>query len=93
VTIHSQTNSISYSGQFWALAHYSRLIKRGARRFDSQSKAADLYHVGFVNPDGRQVVVLSNPGAARTCQLQLGNSVANIPLSANSVTSLSWTNA
>ncbi len=90
VTIHSQTNAVSYSGQYWALAHYSRFIKRGARRFDSQSKATELYHVGFADPAGRYVLVLSNPGAARTCQLQLAGRAASVPLTANSLTTLEW---
>src|SRR5262249_41447161 len=93
VTIHSQSQAISYSGQFWALAHYSRFIRRGARRFDSQSAAADLYHAGFANPDGRHVLVLSNPGAARTCEVRTSNLTARVALSKNSVTTMEWTGA
>ena len=90
VTIHSQTKQITRSGQYWAFAHYSRLVRRGARRFDSQSKAVDLYHVGLQNPDGQQVLVVSNAGAARTVQLQLGNTAAAVPLKAKSLTSFVW---
>jgi glucosylceramidase len=90
VTINSETKAISYSGQFWALAHYSRVIHRGARRFDSQSKAEDLYHAGFENPNGEKVVILTNPGAARTCELRLGDSVASVPLENDSVTTVAW---
>jgi glucosylceramidase len=93
LTIHSQSNEISYSGQFWALAHYSRFIRRGAHRFDSQSMAADLYHAGFANPDGRHILVLSNPGAARTCELRVGDLAAAVALNKNSVTTLEWTGA
>jgi glucosylceramidase len=93
VTVHSQTKAITYSGQFWALAHYSRFIRRGARRFDSQSKAADPNHVALVNPDGRHVLVLSNPGEARTCELRMGDRVAKLALSKNSVTTLEWNGA
>jgi glucosylceramidase len=93
VTVHSQSNVISYSGQYWALAHYARFIRRGARRFDSQSGAADLCHAGFANPDGRHVLVLSNPGAARTCAVRMGDQAANLALSKNSVTTLEWTGA
>ena len=35
VTIHSQTKEITRSGQFWAFAHFSRNVRRGARRFES----------------------------------------------------------
>ena len=90
VTINSQTKEITRSGQYWAFAHYSRFIRRGARRFDSQSTAVDLYHVGLENPDGQQMLVVSNAGAARTVQLQLGNMATSVPLKAKSLTTFAW---
>lgn len=90
VTIHSQTKEVTRSGQYWAFAHYSRVIRRGARRFDSQSAAVNLQHVGLVNPDGQQVLVVTNSDAARTIELGLGNMTASVPLKANSVTTLAW---
>jgi glucosylceramidase len=90
VTINSQSKEISQSGQFWAFAQYSRFIRRGARRIDSQG-APDLGHVGFRNPDGKLVLVLTNPGAARAVQVKAGQEIAAIQLSGNSVTTLEWT--
>jgi glucosylceramidase len=90
VTINSQTKEITRSGQYWAFAHYSRVIRRGARRFDSQSTAADLRHVALENPDGQQVLVVTNAGPARTIELRLANMAASVPLKANSVTTLAW---
>lgn len=90
VTINSQTREITRSGQYWAFAHYSRVIRRGARRFDSQSTLADLKHVALENPDGQQVLVVTNPGAARTIELRLANVMASVPLKATSVTTLAW---
>jgi glucosylceramidase len=90
VTIHSQTKEITRSGQYWAFAHFSRLVRRGARRFDSQSSALNLQHVALENPDGQRVLVLSNAGAARSIELQLANMAASIPLNADSVTTLAW---
>lgn len=90
VTIHSQTAEISRSGQFWALAHYSRVIRRGAHRFQSESAVADLQHVAFENSDGIQALILTNAGSARTIELKLASSSASIRLKANSVTTLAW---
>ncbi|MGA6984919.1 MAG: glycoside hydrolase family 30 beta sandwich domain-containing protein [Terriglobales bacterium] len=90
VTIDSQTREITRSGQYWALAHYSRVIRRGAHRFDSQSAAADLQHVALENPDGQRVLVVTNSGPARTIELRLANMAAPVPLKANSVTTLAW---
>jgi len=90
VTINSQTKEITRSGQFWAFAHYSRAIRRGARRFDSQSAASALHHVASENPDGRQVLVVTNEGAARTIDVRSANRSAQIALKPNSLTTLSW---
>ncbi len=90
VTIHSQTREITRSGQYWALAHFSRLIGRGARRFDSQGTLTDVDHVAFENPGGEQVMVLTNGGEARTVAVRSGKSESEIALEKNSVTTLRW---
>jgi glucosylceramidase len=90
VTIHSQTKEITRSGQYWGFAHFSRLVRRGARRFDSQSTSKDIQHVGMENTDGRRVLVLTNGGHARTVELLLANRTAQIPLKASSLTTLAW---
>ena len=90
VTLDSQTGSISRSGQYWAFAQYSRVVRRGARRFESQSTAAGLQHVALENPDGQQVLVVTNTGSARTVELQLASLMASVALKANSVTTLVW---
>jgi len=90
VTVDSTSKEISYSGQYWAFAHYSRFIRRGARRVDSQSQSPDVDHAAFENPDGKRVLVLTNTGAARDCTVKLGNKAATIPLSGKSVTTIQW---
>ncbi|MBZ5540015.1 MAG: twin-arginine translocation signal domain-containing protein [Acidobacteriia bacterium] len=90
LTINSTTKEISHSGQFWALAHYSRLARRGAHRFDSQSAAEDLSHAGFENPDGQCVLVLTNPGPTRNCEVRMGHWAAVVPLERDSVNTLAW---
>ncbi|HXY07498.1 MAG TPA: glycoside hydrolase family 30 beta sandwich domain-containing protein [Terriglobales bacterium] len=90
VTVDSETKEITRSGQYWALAHYSRVIRRGARRFDSQSGAVDLEHVALGNPDGQQVLVVTNRPEARSLRLKLGEMTASVRLKANSLTTLAW---
>jgi glucosylceramidase len=90
VTIHSQTKQITRSGQYWAFAHFSRLLRRGARRFDSWSSAPNLQHVALENPDGQQLVVLANAGSARSLELRLANMAASVQLKPDSVTTLAW---
>ncbi len=90
VTINSQTKEISRSGQYWAFAHFSRHVRRGARRFESGSNVSGLEQVAFENPDGSKVLVVTNSGDARTVHLQQGDKVAEIALLPKSVSTLSW---
>lgn len=90
VTINSQTKAITHSGQYWALAHYSRFIQRGAVRFHSESRAPGLTHAGFENPDRQRILVLTNSGGARTCELRIDEMAATVALAQNSVATLRW---
>jgi glucosylceramidase len=88
--INPRTQEIVRSGQYWALAHYSRTIRRGARRCESQSQAANLAHIAFQNTDGENVLVLTNPGAARTIEIVDGLQSASMRVEENSVSTLCW---
>jgi len=90
VTIHSETHEITRSGHFWAMNHFARSIRPGARRFDSQGGPPEVHHVASESLEGRMAIVLTNPGGARTLQLQLGGGVADVPLAADSLTTLIW---
>jgi glucosylceramidase len=90
VTIHSQTGEITRSGQYWAFAHFSRAIRRGARRFDSQSTLMGISHAAFANQDGTRVLVVTNSGPAQTATVQLGSMQAEIALGNNSLTTWVW---
>jgi glucosylceramidase len=90
VTVHSQTHEITRSGQYWAFAHFSRLIRRGAHRFDSQGILSDIDHVACENPNGQRVLVMTNAAAARPVVLQMGAMTAELTLPPASVTTLLW---
>jgi len=90
VTIHSETREITRSGQYWAFAHFSRHIRRGAKRIDSGGGTQGIEHVAFENPDGQKVLVIANSGDSKKANLKLGNKAAEVALSADSVTTLLW---
>jgi len=90
VTIHAKTLEITRSGHFWAMNHFSRSIRRGARRFDSQNGPSEVSHVAFEHPDGRRVLVMTNPGLARTVRVAVGNAVVDVALSADSLPTMTW---
>lgn len=91
--VNSETQEISYSGMFWALSHFSKVITRHATRIDSQSNAAGLTHCAFENPGGGLAVVITNAGPAKTCVLRVESQYARIEVPANSMLSLSTTPA
>jgi glucosylceramidase len=90
VIINPRTQEIIRSGQYWALAHFSRAMRRGARRVESYSEATNLGHVAVENPGGQKVLVLTNLGAARTVQVCQGLSSAAVSLEENSIATLVW---
>lgn len=90
LTIDSRSLEIVRSGMYWALAHYSRAIKRGARRIHSEGGAEGLSHVAFLNPDRSCAAVLTNAGVERTARLELAGRAAEVVLPPDSVTTLTW---
>jgi glucosylceramidase len=98
ITIDSKTLEVSRSGRFWALAHYTKHVRRGAKVFrtdgvsdnPAEASPSPVSHVGFRNPDGSYVVVLSNRGPEKRIQLVLGSSALSVELPADSVHTLQW---
>jgi glucosylceramidase len=91
VTVHSQTNEVTRSGQYWAFAHYSRAMRRDAVVIPSRGTVADVEHVAVRNPDGGQVMILTNSAAApQAVEVQLGEQAADVTLPGDSLVTLSW---
>lgn len=90
ITIDSRTKEITRSGQYWALAHYSRGARCGALRVESAGEIEGVSHVAFANPDGSKVVIVTNAGPDRQVSLRIPGREAQITLPENSITNLNW---
>jgi glucosylceramidase len=90
VTVDSRSKAVTRSGQYWAFAHYSRMIQRGAKVFSSEGGTKGVAHVGVENPDGARVVVLANSGTDRGVQLRLAGRAVTIQMPRDSVFTLAW---
>ena len=91
VTIHSETQKIIRCGQYWAFAHYSKVIQRGARVIASTGTMPYLDHVALANPDGTYVLVLTNRSGLPMqvpCQFEKAELMVTLP--ANCVVTLLW---
>jgi glucosylceramidase len=90
VTIHSKTNQLSRSGQYWAFAHYARAARPGAMRIHSTGDIDGVSHVAFANPDGGNALVLTNRGSEKQILVRLAGSEAPVNLPGSSICNLTW---
>ena len=90
VTLDSKTRKLTRSGQYWAFAHYSKLVRRGARVIASKAAGTGIDHVAFANPDGSYVLVLTNSGGEREAECRFKGQSLPLRLARNSVLTLKW---
>ena len=96
ITVENGTHKVTRSGQYWALAHYSKHVRRGAKVFRTdgvgggEGKPGAVTHTGFRNPDGSCVVVVANRGPEKRVQLVLGGQALEFDMAADSVHTLEW---
>jgi glucosylceramidase len=97
ITIENETHTVKRSGQYWAMSHCSKHVRRGARVFategiagNSDHGAALVSHIGFRNPDGTFVVVLANQGPGMRIQLVLNSDSLDVELPADSIKTIEW---
>jgi glucosylceramidase len=90
VTRNSKTHEITRSGMYWAFAHYSKTIQRGARVIASHGELPGLEHVALLNPDGSHVAVIGNEGSARRVSLSCAGKTLDLSVPADSTLTLVW---
>jgi O-glycosyl hydrolase len=54
------------------------------------AKSAAVSYSGFINPDGKHVLVVANKGAQQQVQLVMGGNAVELDLPADSVHTLEW---
>jgi glucosylceramidase len=92
VTLDSKSHQLSYSGNYYAFAHYSKLIQRGAHIFASSGEVPGVNHVAAENADGSRVLVVTNNNSSleQRVQCTLASRALNLVLPPDSITSLVW---
>ncbi len=60
VKVDQRTKELTYTLDYYALAHFSKHIRPGAKRIDSTSHADSVRSVAFRNRDGSTAIVLFN---------------------------------
>ena len=91
VSIDSKTHELSYSGNYFAFPHYSKLMQRGAHVFASSGDLPGIDHVAAENPDESRVLVLTNSNnVEKQVDCRLGDHILRAALPADSIASFVW---
>lgn len=92
VCVDTKSQQLSYSGNYYAFSHYSKLIQRGAHIFASWGEVPGINHVAAENTDGSRVLVLTNSDSSleQRVQCTLGSRSLDVVLPPDSITSLVW---
>ena len=57
----TRTGELIYTNAYYYIGHFSKFIRPGAKRIISSSSREQLLTTGFVNTDGKIVIVVMNP--------------------------------
>ena len=94
VSLDSKSKELTYSGNYYAFPHYSKLMHRGARVFASSGDLSGIDHVAAENPDKSRVLVLTNSSnVEKQVHCRLGDHVLSATLPSDSITSFVWQTA
>jgi glucosylceramidase len=63
VDYNAKTDEITFNPQHYVFGHFSRFIKKGAKRLPCTSSSDDLIATAFINPDGKIATVIYNLSA------------------------------
>jgi glucosylceramidase len=62
----TKTGQLIYTNAYYYIGHFSKFIQPGAKRIISSASRSQLLTTGFLNPDGKVVVVVMNQSDKKT---------------------------
>jgi len=87
VVVDPKTDTVSLEPIYYAIAHFSRFVKRGAVRIGCSTLSEQVKAVAFSNPDGDIIVVVLNlMMREENLDIRFESSAANVTLPAHSLT-------
>jgi glucosylceramidase len=88
--INRETKEVTYTGLYYYLAHFSKFVRPGAYRINTEGGTDKLNFVGFKNPDGTVILNVVNNGASTECQVTYNGKIATAKFKVHSITTLKW---
>jgi len=91
VIIDRDTHKISYTGVYYAIAHFSKFVRPGSIRIGSEGSAEGIRCLAFIRPDGRRVTELINSRKSdSSVQIEWQGKLLELSLPPISVSTLLW---
>ncbi|NOS94357.1 MAG: glycoside hydrolase family 30 protein [Cyclobacteriaceae bacterium] len=56
----TRTDKLIFSNSYYYIGHFSKFLKKGAKRMAASASRSNLLTTAFINPDGEQVVIVMN---------------------------------
>lgn len=62
----TKTGEVIYTNEYYYIGHFSKFIQPGAKRIVSSASRSQFLTTGFINPDGKVVVIVMNQSNNKT---------------------------
>lgn len=84
-------DKVTYNAEYYVLGHFSKFVKPGAVRIDSNVIGTDIKNVAFRNTDGTIALVAQNMGSSsKKFQVSYGGSSFEYELDAGAMATFTW---
>lgn len=95
VSVNEEEDTVTYTGDYYVMGHYSKFIHQGAVALDSTDTGAEtnykLTNIVTRNPNGTMTAVITNQTKEEAViKLVLDNQVVEVTLAARSIVTLTW---
>lgn len=85
------TGEVEYNLDYYTMGHISKFVAPGAVRIESHTFPDELETAAFMNPDGSQVLILSNrTGEDKTAEIRTGELVFRYTVPGDGAATLLW---
>ena len=62
----TKTGELIYTNEYYYIGHFSKFIQPGAKRIIASASRSQLLTTGFINPDGKTVIIVMNQSNKKT---------------------------
>ena len=95
VSVDMETGEVSFTGDYYSMAHFSKFIHQGAMVLDSTDTGIDsdykLVNLVTRNPNGTMTAVVVNyTNNAETMKFVLGDQVMEVTVAGRNIVTLTW---